>query len=463
MNAAVSAPTLNPTRPELPLAVPQVAAAPAAGVTLTRANCVGLTASLLQSASRRGQLEDASAAARIALPMAWPESAHQAMLRVLSQAQPALMQAPDEHRLYLLRDAAGEALGLLRLRDNGQVSAVDGRPASHWSLKDGNLELATDHAAAHTRFALCGEQGGAHAGKRLYLGEALADGAPRLLQELNCTYTRLRLMDPELASPFCGLYESDAMVAADLPARPMMLLSTPHNGADALAAALNQQGGMQVHGELLHPQRIALADGALDAQQAPTLHGLRAKDPAWFTRMVMGRSHDSQGRDVQHLAVHGFTLMAPQSPALLDWAVAEPAMRIVLVARSNLLAEYADLLADQAGVDSLTPLPFDADRFSRFAGMKQRHLHSLRARLRQRVADSVEVDASRLTPATLAELRGFLTDEPVLPAEQVDGVVLSISPVIERFDKPVAVAACLAALGHPEWAGIEGSPGDLAR
>ena len=56
MNAAVSAPTLNPTRPELPLAVPQVAAAPAAGVTLTRANCVGLTASLLQSASRRGQL-----------------------------------------------------------------------------------------------------------------------------------------------------------------------------------------------------------------------------------------------------------------------------------------------------------------------------------------------------------------------------------------------------------------------
>ena len=82
--------------------------------------------------------------------------------------------------------------------------------------------------------------------------------------------------------------------------------------------------------------------------------------------------------------------------------------------------------------------------------------------LRQRVADSVEVDASRLTPATLAELRGFLSDEPVLPAEQVDGVVLSISPVIERFDKPVAVAACLAALGHPEWAGIEGSPGDLA-
>ena len=462
MNAAVLASTLNQPRTDLPAAVPPVAAAPAAGMTLTAANCVGLTASLLQAACRRGQLEDASAAARIALPFALADSPHQALLRVLSRARPALMQAPEESRLYLLRNAAGDALGLLRLRDSGEISAVDGRPATHWSLSDGNLDLATDHGAPHTRFALCGEQGSLDAGKRLYLGESLTDGAPRLLQELNCTYTRLRLMDPELASALCGLYDADAMVEAALPARPVLLLTAPHNGADALATALNQQGGMQLDGDLMHPQGIALADGMLDAHQAGTLHGLRAKDPIWFTRTMLGRSHDLGGRDRSGLAVHGFTLTPMHSPAVLDWAIAEPAMRIVLVARSNLLAEYADLLAEQAGVDASTPLPFDADRFSRFTGMKLRHMAQLRDRLRQRQADSVEVDASRLNPATLAELRSFLTDEPLLPPEQVDGVVLSVSPVIERFDNPVAVAACLAAIGHPEWAGLEGSLDDSA-
>ena len=134
----------------------------------------------------------------------------------------------------------------------------------------------------------------------------------------------------------------------------------------------------------------------------------------------------------------------------------------MLVARSNLLAEYAELLADQAGIDPATPQAFEAERFMRFVGMQQRHLQALRARLRQRNADSVEVDASRLNPATMTELLAFLTDDARLPAEQVDGVVLSVSPVIERFDNPVDVATCLAALGHPEWAGLEGSTVGLA-
>ena len=453
MNAAVLASNLTQPGTGLLAAVPPVAGAPAAGMTMTAANCVAVSAALLQAACQRGQLEDASAAGRIAMALAPPDSPHHAMLRVLSEASPALMQAPDEQRLYLLRAADGAALGLLRLRDSGRVSAADGLPATHWSLKDGNLDLATDHGAAHTRFALCGEQ----AGRRLYLGESLADGAPRLLQEMNCTYTRLRLLDPEMTSPFCGLYDAQAMVPADLPARAVLLLSSPHNGADALAAALNQQTGLHLDGELMHPQAIGLADGPLTATAAATLHSVRAKDPAWFARMMLGRSHDRSGRDLAQLPVRGFTLSAMHSQTVLDWALAETTLRIVLVARSNLLAEYADLLAEHAGIDPGTPQTFEAERFIRFVDMKQRYLLALRERLKQRHADSVEVDASRLNPATMTELSAFLTDQAALSVDQLDGVVLSVSPVIERFDNPVAVAACLAAIGHPEWAGLEGS------
>lgn len=453
MNAAVLASTLTQPSTGLPAAVPPLAGMPAAGMTMTAANCVAITATLLQAACQHGQLEDASAAARIAMALAVPGSPHQAMLRALSEASPALMQAPEEHRLYLLRRADGSPLGLLRLRDSGRVSAVDGLPATHWSLTDGNLDLATDHAATHTRFALCGEQ----AGKRIYLGASLADGEPRLLQELNCTYTRLRLLDPEMAGPFCGLYDAQAMVPADLPDASVMLLSAAHNGAEALTAALNQHARLHLDGELMHPEAIGLSDGPLAAAQAGTLHSLRAKDPAWFARMMLGRCHDRHGRDLTDLPVRGFTLSTMHSQPVLDWALADTRLRIVLVARSNLLAEYADLLADHAGIDPATAQIFEAERFTRFVDMKQRYLQALRDRLMQRNADSVEVDASRLNAATMSELVAFLTDENILPAEQVDGVVLSVSPVIERFENPVEVAACLAALGHPEWAGLEGS------
>ena len=462
MNAAVLASPLTQPSAGLPAAAHAVQAAPAAGLTLTLANCASATRALLQAASRRGQLEDASAAARIALPFAPPGSPLAAMLASLSTARPTLMQRPEEHRLYMLRAADGSALGLLRLRDSGQVSCVDGAPATHWALSEGNLELSTGHNLPSARFMLCGEQAGADAGKRIYLGESLADGDPQVLQELDCTYTRLRLLDPEMASPFCGLYGAAAMVPATLPERSVMLLTSPNSGADALSAALQRQGVVHLDGELMHPQSIGLADGPLDTAQAGALHHLRTKDPAWFARMMLSRSHDRMGRKLADVPVRGFTLSALHSQPMLDWALADTALRVVHVVRGNLLAEFADLLTDHLGLATDAPLHFEAERFTRFVGMKQQYLQALRAQLMQRNADTVEVDASRLNPATMAELRGFLLDQPVQPALEGDGVVLSVAPVIERFDNPVAVAACLAALGQADWAGLEGGSAALA-
>ena len=439
--------------------MPSPLASPVAGIVLLAASCVEQSAELMRAACRLGQLEDASAAARIALPLAAAHSPHKALLRVLAEAQPALMVAPEERRLYLLRSADGSASGLLRLRDNGRIGLNAGPESSRWTLRDGDLELCDGEGRASSRFVLCGERGGL----RLYLGEHLADGSPRLLQEVRCTFARLSLLDPELSDPFCCLYQVDAMVPADLPARPALLLADPHSGAEQLAAVLNRSGEVFFDGELLHPQAIHLAEGTLAPAAAATLHAIREKDAPWFARMVMARSVDTAGRDLSVVPGRGFTLAPAHHPGALAWAIAEPAMRIVYVVRSNLLAEFADILDSPSGAPPGATdgrLHFEPARFGRFIEMKQRYLAGVRGRLVQRNGDTVEVDGSRLNAATIAELLGFLTDAVDSHSIVAEAPAPDLRRVIERFDNPEAVLPCLRSINRLGWAEIEGSVAD---
>lgn len=437
-------------------AVPPQAPVPRLG--LLAANCVAQTAESLRLACRSGQLEDASAAARVALPLALPDSPHAAMLQALAEAQPTLMLPPEERRLYLLRHADGVSQGVLRLRDNHRVSQGLAAGAQHWRLHDGNLELCDGNGQTSARFMLCG----GHAGLRIYLGERSADGAACMLQEVRCTYTRLSMLDPELLDPFCSLYDVDAMVPAELPQRAALLLAAPHNRADSLAEALNRASGVLFDGELLHPQRMGLAplDRPLNQHAERTLHALRSKDAPWFSRMMLSRSHDVLGRHLAGMRVRGFVLAPAHSPAALDWALADPGLRIVHVVRSNLLAEFADILAAQQPRAQAPPLHFEPERFGRFIEMKQRQQDSLRQRLVQRCADTVEVDGSRLNAATVAELLGLLSDDSDTARIVCDAAATSAQRVIERFDNPEAVLPCLRALGRLGWAEAEGQVPD---
>ena len=458
MNApALAMPTPLPAAGLQSFAAP-TPVAPMAGLPLRATTCVEQTAEGMRLACRRGQLEDASAAARAALSLATPHSPHQALLRALGEAHPTLMVAPEERRLYLLRQADGRSLGVIRLRDNGRVGPKAPAGAERWALRDGNLELCDDQGHARSRFMLCGER----ADLRLYLGESLADGAPQLLQEVRCTYARLSLLDPELVDPFCGLYDVRAMVPADLPAGSAVLLGAPHSGADRLAEVLNHRGALFFDGELLHPQAIGLPEGLLSPSASATLHAMRAKDAAWFTRMMLSRSFDATGRDLSTVPVRGFTLAPAHHHAALDWAIAEPALRIVHVVRSNLLAEFADILAGQ-GCDThaAARLHFEPERFGRFIEMKQRSLDGLRQRLVQRNGDTVEVDGSRLNANTVAELTGFLTDTTTdLAGLAGEGARSSGMRVIDRFDNPELVLPCLRALGRMGWLEVEGTLAD---
>lgn len=432
------------------------AAMPVAGLQLLASCCVEQTAELLRQACRRGQLDDASAAARIALPLAVAGSPHEAMLQALAVAQPTLTAQPEERRIYLLRQADGRSLGVLRLRESGRVTRSTAEGADRWQLRDGNLELCDVAGTALSRFVLCGEHDGMH----LYLGSSLVDGRPQLLQEQRCTYARLSLLDPELVDPFCSLYTVEAMVPAELPAGATLLLAAAHNGADRLTELLNRHAMLAFDGELLRAGAIETVDGLISPTAGATLAALRAKDAPWFVRMVIGRAFDRAGRDRAALRARGFTLTPAHSQAALDWAIAEPALRIVHVVRSNLLAEFADVLAQASA--STDALPFEPERFGRFIEMRQRQRVGLRARLMQRNADSVEVDGSRLNANTIAELTAFLTDTPYLPDPLADGDAAPTSTrrVIERFDNPALVMACLHALGRPGWAEVEGQVPD---
>ena len=456
MNAiALALPTPLPM--PLPTMGPQHSAAPAkpapaAGLALLAIDCVAQTAELMRLACRRGQLEDASAAARIALPLAAAHSPHEALLRAMAGAHPTMMVAPEERRLYLLRSADGSSSGLLRLRDNGRVGLNPPPGTARWTLRDGDLELCDADGRASTRFMLCGDR----SGLRIYLGENLADGEPRVLQEVRCTFARMSLLDPELSDPFCGLYDVDDIVPADLPARSAVLLAAPHSGADRLAAALNGHDDVFFDGELLHPQAIGLAEGPLLPAAAATLYAMRSKDAPWFARMMLGRSVDTAGRDLSASAVRGFTLAPTHSRSVFDWAVAEPALRIVHLVRSNLLAEFADILSQQAG-SAAGRLHFEPERFGRFIDMKQRYLDGVRARLVRRNGDTVEVDGSRLNTSTVAELLSFLTDEPDPAAIVSQQPATPAGRVIERFDNPEAVLPCLRSIDRLGWAEVEGS------
>ena len=406
-------------------------------------------AEAIRNACRNGRLEDASAAAAAAMPSLEQDLPRASLLHSLAQAKPAPMTPPEENRLYLLRRINGAPIGLFRLRDNGQVSASGGSALSRWSMADGCIELQQGDGHAAARFMLCGD----HQGLRLYLGESQIDGTLQMLSEVRCAYSRLRMLDPELAGPFGALYDTDAMVPALLPERAMVLLATPHTGANRLLRLLNASAQGLIDGELLHPQHIGLYGGELRPDEAGSLYSMRAKDPVYFARLLMSRSHHSDGRTLNDVPLRGFTLNPAHSRPVLDWVMGERHVCVVHLVRDNLLAEFASILAGGADSPRRPRLHFEAARFQRFVVMKQRYLAMVRERLEARSGPWAEIETGAFTRQNIVDLMGLL-----LPGGT--GLALPAAALtrqrpertLERFDNPDEVMRNLTQMGHEDWA-----------
>ena len=411
-------------------------------------------AEALRQACRDGDMARASAAAAAAMPTVELQAPRVGLLQAVAGAQPAVMATPGENRLYLLHRMNGAPMALLRLRDNGLISASGGSELARWSLADGQIELHGRDGRPSSRFMLAGTQAD---GARLYLGESLQDGSLHLLSEVDCTYSRLRMLDPELAGPFCGLYDIDQMVPAELPAQPVVLLATPHTGAQRLLRLLNAHPYAFIDGELLHPQFIGLYGGELRSDEAGALYSVRAKDPRYFARMMMNRSHHSDGRDLRALPLRGFTFNPMHSRQAFDWVIDNHDIRVVNLVRDNLLAEYASIVAGGADSPRRPRMPFEPERFERFVDMKRRYQAMVRDRLAQRSGAWAEIETSAFNRDNIQSLLSFLNGTPSNAPLPIGSLTRQrVERPIERFDNPEAVRQSLARLGAEHWADGEG-------
>ncbi len=418
-------------------------------------------AEAIRAALRGGALADIRAAARAALPTQQPLPARHSVLTLLAQAQPTPMCVPDEGQLFVWRRLNGAPIGLLRLRHDGQVSrsglSAQALAPAHWRRSGGGLELLDGQGRCVSQLGLAGRStaaaGRADGAQLLYVGESQKDGTLHVLSEVACTYSRMRMLDPELVAPFGSLFGSDALAEVALPQRPVVVLATPHCAATRLQKLLNSSADVLIDGELLHPQRIALADADLAADDAGALPALRAADPVYFTRVMLGRSHHLDGRSLDAVPVRGLLLNPAHSRAVLDWAIDDPALTIIHLARENLLAEYAAILGGNADDAPRTRLHFDADRFVRFVALRQRSLNELRQRVHARSGAWAELEASALNQGNLDTLLQFLAPTAKAVAWPTGALTCERSgPTIDHFDNPEAVTAVLAALDRAHWA-----------
>ena len=404
----------------------------------------------------------ASTGARAALAAAAPGTAQHDLLRELGQMRPASASPIDPSRLWILRRFDGSLIGLYRLGEGGRVGLYPHPNESRWSQAGGRLRLQDPAGRVTTDFQL---QGVTPDGRSVFAGLFVDGQTLHVLSEVGCDYAQLAMLDPELATSIAGLGLADRFKDPGLPPRPAVVLAAPRTGSHLLLNLLNSTGQVFIDAEILNFGKISIFGHDLPRDRHPALDLLRGTDPVRFAKVMLARSHHADGRMLDTVAVRGFKLFPQHSPQVLDYVIDEPALRIVHLHRANLLAEYSsNLVAFERGhwVGGPAGLkqsksPFDAGRFMRFVEMKQRYLAHIRARLAQRAGASTEIEYSAFSRASLNGLLEFLLGQAGDDASFSHlGLKQQLNAtVIERFENPREVQACLRTLGHDEWAGSE--------
>ncbi|MEK8025222.1 MAG: hypothetical protein RLY78_663 [Pseudomonadota bacterium] len=407
----------------------------------------------MRHACRASDVELLAHAAALAMPTTDPEPVRLSLYGHLAQCRSVPLQAPDENRLFLLRRANGSPIGLLRLRAGGRIhgqASAGAELPTQWQVRDGSIELHMADGRLCSRLGL-------HAvawGLRQHLGEATQDGGLHVLSEVRCPYSRLRMLDAELVGPFGAMFGTDAMVPVPMPERPLVLIAQPHTGAQRLLRLLNSSADVLVDGELMHPHTIGLHGQDLRQDHAGALYGVRAKDPVYFARLMLARSHHADGRVLHEVPVRGLTLNPAHGQAVLDWAIDEPGVTVLHLVRDNLLAEYASTLTAAGEAPRRGLLHFDAERFGRFVQMKQRYLQQMQQRLDARTGAWAEIETSAFTRQNVVQLLDFVLEGAGSRASLPAAALARQRPerTLERFANPNDVRRALAEVGREDWA-----------
>ncbi len=367
---------------------------------------------------------------------------------------------PDQ--LWLLRSMDGALTRLLRLRENGRLEGQPDMPDGQWDLQNGVLRFQLPHLATAIQFTITGEA----AGRPMLVGRSGLAGAQAVfvLTPSNCMYSQLRMLHPELTHSMAGLFRPDELVDPGLPEVPVVLLAEHRTGSHLLLNLLNSSDNVLIDGEIFNAGMISVFGADLPSNRKDGLDMIRMSDPLRFAKVMMGRSHHEDGRTLDHVKVRGFKLFPEHSRPMFDWAMDTPEVRVIHLYRENLLAQYSSYVMakrDKAWVGgpdakARAKVFFDRERFERFVDMSQRYHADVTRRLAARAGAWAQVEYSRIDRATVAGLHAMLTGESGHVRFDALGLKRQLEgAVIDRFSNPDDVRASLAALGRPEWAGVE--------
>jgi LPS sulfotransferase NodH len=366
---------------------------------------------------------------------------------------------PDS--LWLLRRIDGSMIGLVRLRSNGAIESQPELPGARWGIVDGVLRVEVPSEKLATNFRLAGRSGA----KQVLLGSShgITDSvdAAHVLTSVDCMYSQLRMIHPELTNPLAGLYRPAELVDPGLPAVPVVLLAAHRTGSHLLLNLLNSSDRALIDGEIFNAGMISVFGADLPQDRKDGLDMLRLSDPVRFAKVMMTRSHHVDGRSLDAMKVRGFKLFPEHSRTMYDWALDTPEVRVIHLHRENLLAQLSSYLVarrdlawvggPQAG--QRAKIAFDRERFERFVEMKTRYHADLRERLAARAGPWAEIDYGDISKPNVNALLSFLHGEKVDVEVRSLGLQRQLAGrTIDRFEDPGEVARALDAIGHPEWA-----------
>jgi len=236
------------------------------------------------------------------------------------------------------------------------------------------------------------------------------------------------------------------------PASRLVVLTSPRSGSSLFCHMLNATPEICCHYELFHDEMIEFFGQTVLDKAA--IAG-RDADPVGFLERTFTKGFDAGYRLV------GFKHMGFFSKAVSDTVTADPAVRIVILRRNNLMAKFSSLgIAGQTrqwkvatGQKVHRPkVRFDPERFARFERWENglnRARNDLLARHRRNALFLEYTDLR--TPETGRRLSEFLG-----LGLHWDGEVgvqrLNPGRILDRFSNPAAVRAFLARRGVPEWA-----------
>lgn len=379
--------------------------------------------------------------------------------RDLSVLVPSAVAALEPETLWMLRRPNGSLISLLRLRANGWAGQGNGRQDVAWRCEGDSLWLGAFSEQPAARFTVCGRS----ADHGVMLGVTEGDQPElRVLTQVDCMYSQLRMIDPELTNPMAGLFRPEQMMDPVLPAVPVVVLAAHRTGSHLLINLLNSSGRVFIDGEILNAGKISVFGDDLPFDRKDGLDMLRISDPVRFAKVMMTRSHHTDGRQLDDIRVRGFKLFPEHARQVYDWAIETPQVRIIHLHRENLLAEFSSYLAahrdgrwiGDGAQEADRKVLFDAERFTRFVQMKSQYLGQLRERLARREGPSIEIEYSQISRQSILQVLSFLLDE-----DDVDSPLDALglrqqlsTAILDRFHNPGDVLSCLQTLGHLEWA-----------